>query len=456
MPIIRTISGLRFTLNEMKPELIKNYASAFNLYLNEGKIVIGTDGRPSGTEILKVLTEKLLNIGRNIELIGIVPTPTLQLFTEQHQAAGGICITASHNPENWNGLKFINSDGTFLNQLESEIFWGYLDKNTNNSTNSAVTTTINENAIAEHINKITNLHFIKENINNITTYLKQNKIKIVIDAVNSAGSKAIPMLLDTFNADYIKLFCDENGKFPHNPEPLPQNLTNIADFIKSKTPSEEKYIGIAVDPDADRLVLIDETGNCVSEEKTICIAIDAFYTLNPNSKGNIVVNQSTTMLTDWIAEKYNKKVERSAVGEINVVTLMKKNNADIGGEGSGGVILPTCHYGRDALVGTTLLLTLLSKKNIALNELIKSYPDYKMIKIKLNIEKNTEKILENVKKANINNNISEIDGIKIQYNKGWAHLRASNTEPIIRIIAEAETLAQANTYLRNIESVIKE
>ncbi|MCL2039751.1 MAG: phosphoglucosamine mutase [Bacteroidetes bacterium] len=457
MAIIKSISGLRFTLDEIEhnPTIIKQYAKAFHLYLSDGKVIIGRDGRPSGLNITEQLIKELTSLGRELVLIDIVPTPTLQVFVETHNAAGGICITASHNPDDWNGLKFINSDGTFLDIEQNKLLWNYLNEEIDFAPNKYKgTVSINNNAINEHIDKILSLQFINENIVTIKNYLKENNIKFVIDAVNCSGGFAVPMLLDRFDAIYEKLYCDSSGVFPHNPEPLPQHLTSLSDFIKNKNNACDNYIGIAVDPDADRLVLADEDGNCVSEEKTICIAIDSFYTLNPNIKNNAVVNQSTTMLADFIAKNHNIIVNRSAVGEINVVKLMKECNAKIGGEGSGGVILSDGHYGRDSLVGIALMLCLLSKKNILLKDLIASYPQFVMSKSKYNFYGDKDILYKKIEEAHKNYTISKTDGIKIYYENAWLHIRTSNTEPIVRIIAEAENVIQLKQIIQKVEPML--
>lgn len=463
MAIIKSISGLRFTLDELKhnPTIIKQYATAFHLYLPSGKIIIGRDGRPSGVNITEELIKELTKLGRELILIDIVPTPTVQLFVETHKAAGGICNTASHNPADWNGLKFINSDGTFLDIEQNKILWSYLDKkvdlncdNFNCVDFSPKGYSTNDTAISEHIDKILSLQFINDNIDAIKQHLKKNNIKFVIDAVNTSGSFAVPMLLDRFDANYEKLYCDGSGVFPHNPEPLPQHLSVLSDFIKKRNSVGEHYIGIAVDPDADRLVLVAEDGSCVSEEKTICIAIDSFYSLNPNTKSIAVVNQSTTMLVDLISNKHNVSVERSAVGEINVVKLMKECNAKIGGEGSGGVILSDCHYGRDSLVGITLMLCLLSTKSVSLTDLISSYPQYLMVKKKYNFYGDKDILYKKIEEANKEHIISKIDGVKIYYENGWGHIRTSNTEPIVRIIAEAKNITELEQIIKKVECLL--
>jgi phosphomannomutase len=472
MPIIQSISGLRATLDEINPELIKKYAIAYSNFINHyninslNKIIIGRDGRPSGVWIEEILVKELANLGWNIEIIGIVPTPTVQLIVEQSHAAGGIAITASHNPSNWNGLKFLNSKGIFLDKNENEIFSNFLAEKLENftekseiNTNKIGKVAIKNDAIDKHIDKILSIPFVKNELKNI----KSKNFNIVVDAVNAAGSVAVVKLLEKLNCKIHKLFCDESGNFPHNPEPLPENLTEISSFIKNN--SDENFIGIAVDPDADRLVLIGENGDCIGEEKTICIAIDSYFSLNENDLTNkfdkIVVNQSTTFLADIVAKKYSKKIIRSAVGEINVVKKMIENNSLIGGEGSGGVILAECHFGRDSLVGIVLMLAILAKKNSTLQNFVTFYPKFEMVKYKQEFSGKKEKLYEkilNYYSKNDNSNspeISLIDGIKITYEDSWLHLRTSNTEPIIRIISEAPTKNQAQKMIDEIIFLIK-
>ena len=464
MSIVQSVSGLRATLDELTPELITKYVNAYfkfvcNIHKNQQDktIVIGRDGRPSGLWIEKTITQKLNQLGCNVEIIGIVPTPTVQLMVEKTTAIGGIAITASHNPSNWNGLKFLNSKGIFLDAEENELFWSFLEsKNTiqeNNNmqlfvdNNVTINNSIVNDAIAQHIDLLFEIPFIKKEIENIVA----KKFNIVVDAVNAAGSKAVVKLVERLGCNCIPLFCDGSGIFPHTPEPLPENLTEISNFIKEKN---SNFIGICVDPDADRLVLIDETGNPIGEEKTICIAIDSYFSLNKNAENKfVIVNQSTTMLADIVAEKHRAKIERSAVGEINVVKKMFEVNAVIGGEGSGGVILPECHYGRDSLVGIMLTLAFLAKKNISLKQLSDSYQKLEMVKSKYDFVGNKEdvynKIIENQATTNENQSskISLIDGIKITYENSWIHIRTSNTEPIIRIIAEAATKEEAKSLI---------
>ena len=457
MPIVRSVSGLRSTLDLLTPDLIKNYANAFHLFLGNGKIIIGKDGRPSGNFIEKILADEFLNLGREVVNIGTVPTPTVQLYIKNHNAAGGIAITASHNPSEWNGLKFLNSEGIFLDENENKKFWNFLnfsnelksDRYNHLATGAANGVVYKENnniinnAIDEHIEAILEIPFIKNEIENI----KKHSFNIVVDAVNSSGSVAVIKLLEKLNCNYEKLFCDETGIFPHNPEPLPENLTQLCATVRNK--SSKDFIGIAVDPDADRLVLIDENGDCIGEEKTVCIAIDSYFSFN-NSKNSTtvnatVVNQSTTFLADIIAQKHSAKIFRSAVGEINVVKKMKEVGAKIGGEGSGGVILSDCHFGRDSLIGIVLVLAFLAKKQMTLKQLSASYPSFEMIKFKQEFSGNKEELYKKIIEQNSKNTVSQIDGIKINFENSWVHLRTSNTEPIIRIIAEAPTDYCQNT-----------
>ncbi len=448
MSIVNSISGMRATIDELTTEFIEKYANAFNSFLPAGKIIIGRDGRPSGKKIEKTLIDTFVKLEREIEVLDIVPTPTVQLMVEHSNAVGGIIITASHNPSNWNGLKFLNSNGIFLDAEENKKFWYFLDKpkEYNNNVLYDSFLTYNRNSLNFHIDKILSVDFIKENLTNI---YKKN-YTVVVDAVNASGSVIICDLLKRLNCNVIKLYCDGTGIFPHIPEPLPVNLTDL-----SKAVIEYKAdLGVAVDPDADRLVLVDNFGNNISEENTICIAIQSILELTKLNDLNIVVNQSTTQLVDDIANLYNCHVMRSAVGEINVVKKMQEVSAIIGGEGSGGVILPVCHYGRDSLVGICLVLSLLAKKNINIYDLIAKYPYYEISKVKKNISSDFNDIKNILLNKYKYNNISLIDGIKIYFNnRSWVHIRPSNTEPIIRIIAEAEKGETLN-IIKDIENDI--
>lgn len=456
MTLIRSISGLRGIIEtSLTPNVVNDYTLAFAQFCKQGKIIIGRDGRQSGRWIEEIVSKTLLNSGFDVELLGIVPTPTVQLCIEKSDAVGGIAITASHNPSEWNGLKFINKDGTFLNQQENEILWKYLDNIDLKTKKEGHKSEIyrNENAKQNHIDAIFNIP-IFSNKKNVST-IKQRKLKVVVDAVNASGSEIIPTLLEEFGCQVIKLFCDGTGAFPHTPEPLPQNLTQLSEAVRKNTAD----IGIAVDPDADRLVLIDENGICIGEEKTICIAIESvlfsFVNFENLYSKSIVVNHSTTALVELIASKYDAEVHRSSVGEINVVQKMKQTNSVIGGEGSGGVILPVCHYGRDSLVGISLLLNLIAQKGLTLSQIVYSYPKYFMVKEKFISSVSIESLLEKIKKIFRNSRIIFEDGVKIIDDNSWIQLRASNTEPVIRIIAESITEQKAKDYISKVYSLFE-
>ncbi|MEN6296052.1 MAG: phosphoglucosamine mutase [Chloroherpetonaceae bacterium] len=448
MPIIRSISGLRATISDgcLSRELIKNYISAYTNCLSNGPIVIGRDGRPSGKWIEEDIIELLINLGWDVKRLGIVPTPTVQIITEKTDAAGGIVITASHNPSDWNGLKFINSSGIFFDAKENSILWKYLDSNSQPrrlSINKGQAIEVND-AINFHIEKIFELPFW----NKITKY----PLNASVDAVNSAGSKAIPALLEGLDCTVNRLYCNGSGNFPHLPEPLPENLADLCVAVRES----HSQIGLAVDPDADRLVLIDENGNAIGEENTIVLAVWSVLELSDNpSEVSIVVNHSTTQSVDEIANKYGAKVYRSPVGEINVVKKMQEIGAIIGGEGSGGVIYAPLHYGRDSLIGTSLVLALMWKLNKTLGELKEMLPKNVIVKTKMQFEGDFAQLSENIRNEFPTNEMNIEDGIKIFYPQSWVQIRKSNTEPIIRVISEAKNEELAQELINKIKKIIK-
>jgi phosphomannomutase len=450
MALIRSISGLRGTLgNDLFPHTIARYCIAFHKFLPEGSIVIGRDGRPSGRWIEEIAAVTLSALGRKVKKIGITPTPTVQVLVEHSNAAGGIAITASHNPAEWNGLKFLNSSGVFLDKEENLRLWDILDnrKFDYDPAQSCGDRKDNINAINFHIDKVLGSSFI--NAEYIKTELKQRNYTIVVDAVNASGSKTIPNLAGELGCKIICLHCDESGNFPHEPEPIPENLGGLSKAVKENNAD----MGIAVDPDADRLVLIDNTGEPIGEEKTIALAVKALLSKSyvRTEKNTVVVNQSTSRMVEDIAESLGSEVVRSDVGEINVVKKMKEVGAIIGGEGSGGVILPECHYGRDSLIGTALILGYIAETGKSLKELSEELPKYEMIKTKMDFSGELAPIIEKVKGIFSDGKIAEGDGIKIDYPDRWVQLRASNTEPIIRIMAEAPTRDEAQALIDMVE-----
>ncbi|MGI6369740.1 MAG: phosphoglucosamine mutase [Ignavibacteria bacterium] len=447
MAVINSISGMRATLDELSEQFIRKYAIAFHKFLPTGKIILGRDGRPSGKWIEELIINTFESLGRKVYVLGVVPTPTVQLIVENFQAVGGIIITASHNPHNWNGLKFLNSDGIFLDAEENKAFWKILEEeqiDIFSHTKETADYSINANDF--HINKILEIDFIANQLDNI----RSKKYKIVVDAVNASGSKIVVDLLKKFNCEVVELFCDGTGIFPHTPEPLPENLSALANAVKEHNAD----IGVAVDPDADRLVLIDENASPIGEERTICLAVQSFFEINPSPTRKVVVNQSTTMLVDFIASMYSADVHRTAVGEINVVSKMREVGASIGGEGSGGVILSQCHYGRDSLVGITLVLALLAKKDMNLSAIVNTYPQYKMQKIKLDFQGDFQDLGKLLVDKYKNYKISLIDGIKVYFDNAWVHIRKSNTEPIIRIIGESVNSDDLELRLSDIKQIV--
>ena len=448
MPVVRSISGLRATLLDgLSEELIYKYTASFSKILPLGPIVVGRDGRQSGLWIEDLIWNTLIQSDRDIRLLGIVPTPTVQLMVEHSDAVGGIVITASHNPSEWNGLKFIDNKGIFLNEEWNRKLWNEVDSfsSIDSFPKSNENKSLIGNAIEQHIEKILSLPFFTKS--DVLNTLKKKRLKIVVDAVNASGSRAIPLLLEKLGCEVIKLYCDESGVFPHTPEPLPENLTELAIAVVIHNAD----LGIAVDPDADRLVLIDETGSPICEENTIVLCtqsvLEMKHLFTNFSDYNVVVNHSTTQRVEDIAKKYGSKVFRSPVGEINVVNKMKEVNAIIGGEGSGGVILSSCHYGRDSLVGIALILTLLANRNVSLSELVSELPHYEMLKTKMQFRGSIKSIIENLIKEFPDGKPLREDGIKISFQDKWVQLRASNTEPFVRVIAEAKSKEEAQNLI---------
>ncbi|MFA7326554.1 MAG: phosphoglucosamine mutase [Candidatus Kapaibacterium sp.] len=458
MPIIRSISGIRATLNDgLRPDILTKYVAAYCNSIPKGDIVVGRDGRPSGRWIANLVCSTLIACGRNVKYLDICPTPTVQLLTEKTDAVGGISITASHNPEMWNGLKFLNSEGVFLNNEENEKFWILFDvDDIDYSENPNDKSKIDKiDSVQLHIDSIVNSGYF--DISAIKEYFQSKKYKVVVDAVNASGSIFVPSLLRELGCDVVELFTDNSGVFPHTPEPITENLVILSQSVIDNNAN----LGIAVDPDADRLVIIDENGLPIGEEKTIAIAVKSVLE-NQNFKSDnyekvISVNLSTSGMIEKIALQYNATVERSAVGEINVVDKMKVNKSIIGGEGSGGVILPHIHYGRDSLVGIVLLLDLVSKTKNSISELSNSLPIVFIIKGKVEVSRNPKLVIEKLIERYRGLNINTEDGIRIVLNNDdWVHIRGSNTEPIVRIIAESNTELRTRELFDEFETILQE
>lgn len=443
MPLVRSISGLRGTLGDsLTPEVIVRYVSAFAEYTNHAPVVVGHDGRPSGNWIQQVVAGTLVACGVEVRKLGMAPTPTVQMATEKSDAAGGISITASHNPIEWNGLKFLNADGVFLGPEECDEFFRIVDREGRHyaAHNGLGNTLEATDLVAGHVAAVLELPFLN------LSGLQARKFRVVVDAVNASGSAMVPELLEALGCDVVRLFCDGSGQFPHTPEPLPQNLGQLCEAVREHSAD----IGIAVDPDADRLVLIDEQGAPVGEEYTITQAADFMLRWNSEngdqSGQKVVVNLSTTRAVDDVAEKYGASTVRTPVGEINVVNGMKESGAVIGGEGSGGVILPALHYGRDSLAGTAITLANMLAQGMPFSGIRAALPTYHIVKKKTALpeKKTPQQVIERVRSsAPADASLNSDDGLRIDFERSWVHMRASNTEPIMRIIAEAPTVEEA-------------
>lgn len=441
--LIESISGIRGVFGTgLTPQRIVNYASAFGEWINGNRVVVCRDSRPTGVVIRQLVLSTLRSMGIEVCDIGIAPTPTAQLMTEELDADGGIIITASHNPEEWNGLKFVSADGLFLNADQINEVFQVLNTG---QFGCATWDNIGElrevhGAIDEHIESILDLSLVHPKA------IAGREFKVVVDAVNGAGSIALPALLEALGCKVIPVNCVPNGIFPHNPEPRPEHLGQLCEMVQKHNAD----LGIVVDPDADRCGLVDSEGHYLVEEYTLAIAVDTalnyFKRESPDLLSKpVVINLSTTMAIEKIAEKYGVEVERTPVGEINVAEHMAKRDAAIGGEGNGGVILAESHLGRDSLVASTLVLQRLTETDQTLRELFDGLPQFVMSKQKIQIgESDPDVLLEKALADAPDAEVDTQDGVKFTWNDRWVHLRKSNTEPIIRVYAEAATDEQAN------------
>jgi phosphomannomutase len=441
--LIVSISGLRGIVGEsLTPDVVVRYAAAYSDFCGKGTIVIGRDGRFTGKLIAEIATSTLLAKGCDVVDLGVCPTPTVQLAVECYNAAGGIAVTASHNPIEWNGLKFLASSGMFLDADENMRFLEMLGMDMPYADWASIGKFEKERTFSEkHVDAVLRLKYVN------VEQIRSRKFKVVVDCINAAGSKIVPGLLKRFGCEVVTLNCDGSGVFPHIPEPLPENLTELC----KRVVQEGADLGIAVDPDVDRLVLITEKGEAFGEEYTIAQAVrfvlmaDARSNRGDSStKRKVVINLSTTRAVEDIAKEFDAEVVRTPVGEINVAKRMKAIGAIVGGEGSGGVILPEVHLGRDALVGIGLTLQHLLEFGGRMSELRSSLPGYFIVKKKIELKKTDgESVLDKIKQRYASEKTNTDDGIRIDYPDYWVHLRKSNTEPIIRIVAEARTGQEA-------------
>lgn len=457
MSLIKSISGIRGTIggkvgDNLTPLDVVKFASAFGSWLQNTKnkkdltLVIGRDARISGAMVNHLVTATLQGLGIHVIDLGLSTTPTVEVMVPELNADGGIILTASHNPKQWNALKLLNEKGEFISGengaevlalAENEDFvYAEVDHLGSYQTR--------EDAFEIHIQKILDLPMVDAEA------IQAKKYKIVLDAVNSTGGIAIPMLLEKLGCETVKLYCDPTGDFPHNPEPLKEHLGDICQLVAA----EKADFGIVVDPDVDRLALVDEKGEMFGEEYTLVAVAD--YLLK-HKKGAAISNLSSSRALRDVAQQHGSEYFASAVGEVNVVNLMKEKNAVIGGEGNGGIIYPDLHYGRDSLVGVALFLTHLAKENKTVSELRNGYPTYFMgkKKIELTPDLNVDDLLTKMQKQYPNDEVSTVDGVKIDFANNWVHLRKSNTEPIIRIYTEAKSQEEADQLGDDMIATIK-
>ena len=457
MTLIKSISGIRGTIggipgDSLSPVDVVRFTTAYATFIrkkggNSNSIIIGRDARISGKMISDIVSGTLLGCGFDVLDVGLSTTPTIEIAVQLEKSAGGIIITASHNPKEWNALKLLNSEGEFLSENDGKevLLLAHNKEFVFSQVNDLGKYQYDDSFNNKHIDKILKLKLVDVDL------VKSSNFKVVVDAVNSTGGFMIPRLLERMGVTCIRLFCEPNGEFPHNPEPLSENLKDISELVVS----QQADLGIVVDPDVDRLAFICEDGSMFGEEYTLVSISDYVLSKNP---GNTVSNLSSTRALRDITLKYNTKYEAASVGEVNVVEKMKETSAVIGGEGNGGIIYPDLHYGRDALVGVALFLTQLAERNISVKELRDSYPNYFMVKkkIQLTSEIDVDAILVALANKYKDEQINTIDGLKIDFEDGWVHLRKSNTESIIRIYAESKEEERANLYADRMINEVKE
>lgn len=458
MTLITSISGIRGTTGGFPgegltpPDIIK-YSAAYAQWLltstEKPKVVIGRDARPTGKLVSQLVCSALQGMGVDVVDLGLSTTPTVEIAVPDEQADGGIIITASHNPVEWNALKLLNSDGEFLSKSDGKKILDFAERGEFKFVSYRNLGSYDEDQsyLLKHIQKILELPLVDIDA------IKQRDFRVAVDAVNSTGGIAVPMLLQTLGVTQVREYhCEPNGKFPRNPEPIPENLGEFSREVEKG----QFDLGIVVDPDVDRLAFIQENGEPFGEEYTLVAVAD--YVLEHNPGGTSVSNLSSTRALKDVTEKQGGKYFASAVGEVNVVKEMKKRKAVIGGEGNGGIIYPKLHYGRDALVGVALFLTKLAKFGKSISRLRASYPNYYISKQKIELTEDIDvnRLLNSIQEKYKRQPINNIDGVKIEFDKEWVHLRKSNTEPIIRIYTESENMATAEYLGSKIISDMKE
>lgn len=457
MSLVKSISGIRGTIGGyvgegLNPVDITRFTAAYATQRqaampNNKTIVVGRDARLSGQMVEQIVCGTLMGMGYNVVNIGLATTPTTELAVIGEKAVGGIILTASHNPKQWNALKLLNEKGEFLNDQEGKEVLAIAE---NESFIFAEVDQLGQmthkDYLPYHVDKVLQLPLVD------VEAIKKRNLTVAIDCVNSVGGLAIPAMLKALGVtNIIELYCEPNGQFPHNPEPLPQHLTEISELLKQG----KADLGFAVDPDVDRLAIICEDGSMFGEEYTLVSVADYILAHTP---GNTVSNMSSSRALSDITRKHGGEYTASAVGEVNVVAQMKKVNAIIGGEGNGGVIYPACHSGRDALVGVALFLSHIAKIEMSVSEYRQTLPEYYISKNRIDLTPDTDidAILARVKDIYKEERVNDIDGVKIDFAEGWVHLRKSNTEPIIRVYSEAATMDKANTLAQQVMAIINE
>jgi len=456
LSLIKSIAGLRGTVGgkvgeTLTPIDVAKFTAGFGMWIKEThdqpKVVIGRDARPSGVIFTAIVENTLRAQGIDVVDLGLSTTPTVEMAVVNEKAQGGIILTASHNPSGWNALKLLNENGEFITAADGQkvLAWADSPDLLFMDPKKFGTVETKDDYIDWHIEQILKLDLVN------VEAIREKGFKVVVDGVNSTGGIAVPKLLRKLGVEVTELFCEPNGIFPHNPEPLPENITQICNEITSG----DFDLGFVVDPDVDRLVMVCEDGVPFGEEYTLVSIAD--YVLGKKS-GNTVSNLSSTRALQDVTEKHGNTYKAAAVGEVNVVTAMKETNAIIGGEGNGGVILPELHYGRDALVGIALFLSHLAEFGKSTSMLRATYPSYHISKNKIELDANLDldSVLENLQLKYAKNKFSTIDGLKIEFDNEWVHLRKSNTEPIIRIYAESDSQSTADHLAQKLMMDIKE
>ena len=458
MTLIKSISGIRGTIggrpgDNLTPLDIVKFTTAYVRFLGERKqgrlrIVVGRDARLSGEMVGDLIEGALLGCGADVVNVGLCTTPGVELAVTAHEADGGIIITASHNPRQWNALKLLDADGEFLSDAEGKRVLELAERSDFEfpEVDALGHVLSRESFNDEHIRRVLALPLVDVDA------VRRKRFKVVVDAVNSVGGIVIPKLLRELGCEVVELNCEPTGEFAHNPEPLPENLTEIAAAVVR----EKADLGVVVDPDVDRLALVSEDGSMFVEEYTLVAVADYILTKHPG--GNTVSNLSSSRALRDVTERHGGKYYASAVGEVNVVARMKEVGAVIGGEGNGGVIYPGLHYGRDALVGTALFLTWLAQTGMTMTQLRATYPAYYASKNKIELTPaiDVDKVLREIKERYADENVNDTDGVKIDFPENWVHLRKSNTEPIIRVYTEAKSMAAAEALAQRFIGEIKE